>query len=960
MRLFHLTLALICTLWTAIPLPSAAQAETPPLKAFFFGNSLVHHREGLPLTSTPYWLNQIAKARGSRLEADGSWGFLPDHARQLPPDPNWKIAGGRGVWERRRGGLGQSGISAVVLSAENYLQYQSPEAVMPGNNPANLSAVAASLPVLDWANADRGSTEMRFFLYQGWADMEAVVNSFPPDRAGYTAYLDAQGGAYDQWYHDYAATLHEARPELQIELLPIATSLVHILQLPALEALEPIDLFSDDAPHGTPTLYFLAAMISYGPMFQDTLPSRMELPATIHPLVRQNYSVIAATIGAGMAHAQRPLKVKAREPQPTQPQPAAHATHPDRAPALGIGLQGIADWSTQMPFIDQIKSARPWIGHKTGQWGGMDADQLRAAGALSPAGWPQRLPEGVERLETFVLADLPPDAALAAGRYRMRYTGKGRIQLLGRARNVSARHDGSRGEMWFDFTPGEGLVAISIAALDTTDPIRDIEVIHERHLPYWAMGETFNPDWLSRIENMRVVRFMDWMGTNDSPIRTWGDRPRPQDYSYSWRGVPLEVMLDLANRIGADPWFNMPHRADDTYVRRFATQVEAGLNPQLKAYVEYSNEVWNFIFSQAEYAGDQAVARWGEGVRDTDAWMQWAGLRAAEVAAIWADVFGADAPTRLTRVIATHTGWPGLEEPLLTAPLYTAEDRSNQPPVAQFDAYAVTGYFGHALGSSPQADQVKGWLRLGQTEAQRRAYALLKSGEVRSLVNETFPYHANVAAKHGLPLIMYEGGTHIVADSEWQGDTQLTAFFAALNYSEEVASLYEQVIEGWQAAGGTLFNAFVDVGAPSKWGSWGGLRHLGDDNPRWQALHSANANLPTSWEARDPAVFQQLRSQAGSDRDDLLTGSTGPDLMIAHNGNDWLISNGGGDRLHGGDGVDTAVLPGAATDYQLNWTNGPRGRFLIAESERATIYMHAIEQLEFAAEQGRIYRVSAP
>jgi hypothetical protein len=32
------------------------------------------------------------------------------------------------------------------------------------------------------------------------------------------------------------------------------------------------------------------------------------------------------------------------------------------------------------------------------------------------------------------------------------------------------------------------------------------------------------------------------------------------------------------------------------------------------------------------------------------------------------------------------------------------------------------------------------------------------------------------------------------------------------------------------------FNAFVDVAAPSRWGSWGALRHLTDDNPRWQVL----------------------------------------------------------------------------------------------------------------------------
>ena len=88
------------------------------------------------------------------------------------------------------------------------------------------------------------------------------------------------------------------------------------------------------------------------------------------------------------------------------------------------------------------------------------------------------------------------------------------------------------------------------------------------------------------------------MHTNGSEIRTWDDRPKPDDATFSKKGVALEVMIDLCNRQQADAWFCMPHLADDDYVRNFARTVKEQLDPSRKVYVEYSNEVWNSQFPQ--------------------------------------------------------------------------------------------------------------------------------------------------------------------------------------------------------------------------------------------------------------------------------------------------------------------------------------------------------------------------
>jgi hypothetical protein len=76
----------------------------------------------------------------------------------------------------------------------------------------------------------------------------------------------------------------------------------------------------------------------------------------------------------------------------------------------------------------------------------------------------------------------------------------------------------------------------------------------------------------------------------------------------------------------------------------------------------------------------------------------------------------------------------------------------------------------------------------------------------------------------------------VVANGSLLDDEEVTAFFHHLNYSSQMGALYDHLQEGWATLTPAPFNAFVDVYAPNKWGSWGGLRHLGDDNPRWQAL----------------------------------------------------------------------------------------------------------------------------
>lgn len=186
---------------------------------------------------------------------------------------------------------------------------------------------------------------------------------------------------------------------------------------------------------------------------------------------------------------------------------------------------------------------------------------------------------------------------------------------------------------------------------------------------------------------------MDWMKTNNSQEIKWENRPKITDATYSIKGVPLEVMVALGNRLNKDVWFNIPHQADDEYIREFAKLVKKTLNPNLKAYVEYSNEVWNKLFTQSEYARQQAKKRWG----DENAYLQWYGMRVAQMCDIWKTVFDKE-KNRVICVISTHTAKKGTEKEILDCPLWVKE--GNKPCYQhQISAYAIAGYFGGVWGN---------------------------------------------------------------------------------------------------------------------------------------------------------------------------------------------------------------------------------------------------------------------
>ena len=516
--------------------------------------------------------------------------------------------------------------------------------------------------------------------------------------------------------------------------------------------------------------------------------------------------------------------------------------------SVGTNLSSISNWSPQLPFINHFKSSRRWITQCKkseigcqGKWDTGEYDQLD----LDEHGWVKSLPKPEDspeytRVSTVIFRGLANK--FPGGKYIVLYDGEGTIEYNFAATKIESESRLGRDAIKVDASKNGGI----LLTITKTDPkktgnyIRNIRVIEAKQESLFNQGEIFNPLFLAKTKPFSTLRFMDWMDTNHSQQKEWQNRPQIKHYSYGLKGVPVEIMVALANQLEKDVWFNMPHQATDEYITNFASLVKKKLDPNLAIYVEFSNEVWNWQFQQAKYALQEAKKRWG---KEGNARMDWYGMRTAQMCNLWKKVF-AEQQNRVMCVISTQTGRRGLEKNALDCPLWVAE--GNKPCYKhKISAYAITGYFGHNLGNSKNKSIVQSWLKQPNKGFQSALQQLKQGGLLTATKSQSslkelsnlFVYHYQAAQEKGLQLVVYEGGQHIVGRGPVKNDKELTEFFIQLNRHPGMYSLYQELLHSWKESGGGLFMHFSDIGQPSKHGSWGALEYLDQSNtPKYNGL----------------------------------------------------------------------------------------------------------------------------
>jgi hypothetical protein len=278
---------------------SSAEDRRADIRVYIFGNSLIHHQTPSDETTVPHWLHHLALAAGKTFAVDGQWGFLRNFEKDLPPIDQWSFKQAKGVWNRDNAAFAKAGFNAIMVNPANFIQYQPADRPYDGDNPNNQTPLGATLALFDWLEAQTpGQT---YYIYEGWADMGTFADPVPDDASDLENYHAFNTGDYHAWYEDYVRRIKESRPGLDVNLIPVASVLSKLLTETELKDLQPSDLYSDTAPHGTNNTYFLAAVITYTALYGEQAPDAFTPPDSLHPLIRENYNAIAGRVCSELA-----------------------------------------------------------------------------------------------------------------------------------------------------------------------------------------------------------------------------------------------------------------------------------------------------------------------------------------------------------------------------------------------------------------------------------------------------------------------------------------------------------------------------------------------------------------------------------------------------------------------------------------------------------------------------------
>ncbi len=515
---------------------------------------------------------------------------------------------------------------------------------------------------------------------------------------------------------------------------------------------------------------------------------------------------------------------------PTPPQPIGPVG--DIPLAMGVNLGGITYYSTEWTFKDLFKMSQvrpngfPW-----------DIPNGQPTPPLDAEGYPIGLPQGqaVSALMVrSVLGNYQP------GEYVVMFEGDGELLVGFDARQTTYSHNGAGTARFTTMvTPTDRGIVLRIMRSNPSNHVRNIRFVH-KDFEHNFESQPFHPVYLERLEPFRggVLRFMNWCSVNNSTLRTWSERTKVDGRSQAGpRGVAPEYMIMLSNQTGIDPWFCMPHQADANYVRQFAMMVKQQLNPDIpRIYIEYSNEVWNSGFQQHAWVRDQGTAAGRSLYQEFT-------KRSVEMFRIWEDVFG-DQKHRLVRVLGSHHNNPWVTQQIINA----------MESDADADVIAVAPYFGGVLGNHANWQATRSMTVEQVLDACEQDIATRHERTVETI---------RIAHEHGLPVIAYEGGQHLVGVGPGVNDQTLTDLFVAVNRHPRMYDLYMADLQGWASAGGKMYASFAYSGIPGKWGSWGLLEYQtqpteqrSGERPAYK--YRAIENISVQWGAQ-----QAQENQAG-------------------------------------------------------------------------------------------------
>lgn len=512
---------------------------------------------------------------------------------------------------------------------------------------------------------------------------------------------------------------------------------------------------------------------------------------------------------------------------------------------MGTNLDGIAYWSTISPFIDLTAQFSPWTSN-------LDVPPVTGSS------WPAAVnslnyPTGDAAAMTFA-------TGYPTGDYSVSYKGTGTVsfsrwstyggfKIEDLAFTPVTQADGTRTGTVFLDIPSQleaWYFAITITGQDTNDPIRELHVNSPDAQP--ARSTIFRPVFLDKVAAFDgPLRVMDWMQIPGSVVSKWSDRPQLGRFSYYPGGVPYELWIALANTLHKDLWINLPHLATNDSIRQpvvpgyttlMATLLRDTLDPTLKIYVEYSNEVWNSGSLQGDYVYKVAVTD-NELTKPAEdkfgrAAEEFGKLTVNKVSIPFKNVFGAQ---RFAEQVRPVLGG-------FVASSYWADSALRfirhkwGDPSQYISGVAIAPYVGH---ESDMASINTPDLTLDILFAWMNDWLDTK-------VAPWIAYNKYTADNFEIPLLAYEGGQHL----EYYIVPDNAGVKTAAQDDPRMADFYRRLLKVWTQYGGGAFANFALAAKNSQYGFFGNLTSINQADSTKFAVVRELANT-TLWLAPDQA-----------------------------------------------------------------------------------------------------------
>ncbi len=507
---------------------------------------------------------------------------------------------------------------------------------------------------------------------------------------------------------------------------------------------------------------------------------------------------------------------------------------------IGVGIEGLAYYSKGRPFKDFFKSCGTWITYDPNPPGGNFVwnTENQAHIPTNKDGYPSQVPFGVPngsgqnllRGIISAIGFIPKDVPL-----RLIYEGTGTLQMQG-AVTVTSNQPGQ-----IDFVINdEGNIFFNLTASQAGNPVRNIRVVELSNMDTYET-QPFRQGFLDKCAEFNTLRFMDWVQTNGSRQVQWADRTLPNYYSQAESpngGLAYEYIIQVANELNKNIWVCIPHQADDDYIAQMAAMFRNGLKPGIQVYLEYSNEVWNWIFPQANWVAENGPQNISYPRRYVE--------RATHAFGIWMNAWG-NQNTRLKRVLGTQNGYDWITEEILA-----------QADPAQYDYISPSWYVGldHGPNGIPNL-QALGAAATPEDVLENANNAFLNFYPHWEMVYRT-------AKLYGKKVVNYEGGQHFT-------DFTIPPYIQSM-YDAQVHpgmyTLYNRMLDSLRRLGSELPMAFVLTGPwQSQYGSWGHIFDEDDaapwnDRPKFQVLIDQMAQCvetPSGTKDPNPSAGVNLR-----------------------------------------------------------------------------------------------------